>query len=102
MGTEYFYRHEIVELFQCDAKFLDDLEAEDLVAPVKIDRESERVFSPDQVERIRIITNLMRDLDVNLAGCAVILEMREQMLHMQERFDQILEALRAEFESRTH
>lgn len=101
MGEEFYYRHQIVELFQCDAQFLDDLEAEDLVTPVSMDRERELVFPPEQVERIRIITNLMRDLDVNLQGCAVILEMREQMLRMQERFDQILEALHAEFESRT-
>lgn len=100
MGVEYYYTHEIVELFECDPQFLDDLEAEELITPVRIDRESERVFPPEQVERIRIITNLMRDLDVNLPGAAVILEMREQMLRMQERFDRILEALHAEFESR--
>lgn len=100
MAVEYYYRHEIVELFDCDSKFLDDLEAEDLVSPVTVEREAERVFPAEQVERIRIITNLMRDLDVNLQGCAVILEMREQMLRMQDRFDQILETLHAEFRAR--
>jgi len=100
MGQHYYYRHEIIELFECDEDLLDNLEAEDLVAPVRVDEEPEPVFPLDQVERIRIITNLMEDLGVNLQGCAVILEMREQMLHMRERFDRILEALHAEFESR--
>lgn len=46
-----------------------------------------RLFAPSAVERLRAIVRLRRDLGVNLAGIAVILEMRER-----------IEALRAEVE----
>ena len=61
---------------------------------------SERVFPPDQVERIRIIDNLVNDLEVNLAGVEVIMEMRENLIRMQRQFDQILETLVKELKTR--
>ena len=100
MSQRYYYREQIVELFDCDEEFLDKLEAEELVCPVKVDSEKERVFPEDQVERIRVINNLVRDLEVNLPGAEVILEMRENMMRMQERFDRILQALLEEFRER--
>ena len=100
MSQKYYYRQQIVELFDCDEEFLDKLEAEELVRPVKVDSEKERVFPEDQVERIRVINNLVRDLEVNLPGAEVILEMRENMMRMQERFDRILQALLEEFKER--
>ncbi len=93
MATRYYFRRQIVELFGCDERFLDELEAEDLIHSVELDEEPHRVFMEDQVERIRIIGNLMRDLNVNLEGCAVILEMRENMIRMQQHFDEILQTL---------
>ena len=101
MEERYFLREEIVELFDCDAEFLDQLEAEELVSPVRVDPQSPTAFPPDQVERIRVITNLVRDLDVNLPGCEVILRMRENMIRMQEQFDRILGALAEEFKARS-
>lgn len=100
MSQKYYYRQQIVELFDCDEEFLDKLEAEELVRPVKVNSEKERVFPEDQVERIRVINNLVRDLEVNLPGAEVILEMRENMMRMQERFDRILLALLEEFKER--
>ena len=100
MSQRYYYREQIVELFDCDEEFLDKLEAEELVRPVKVDSEKESVFPEDQVERIRVIHNLVRDLEVNLPGAEVILEMRENMMRMQERFDRILQALLEEFRER--
>lgn len=49
-----------------------------------------RLFSDDDVERLRTIKRLMNDLGVNLAGAEVILHMREQMDTMRDE----LEALR--------
>ena len=100
MAPNFYYRRQIIELFECDENFLDNLEAEDLVHSVEDESERERVFPPDQVERIRIINNLVRDLDVNLAGVEVILAMRENMIRMQRQFNEILEILVQELKGR--
>lgn len=100
MEERYFLREEIIELFDCDVAFLDELEAEELVSPVQLDAGSQTVFTPEQVERIRVITNLVKDLGVNLPGCEVILQMRENIMLMREQFDRILEALARELNTR--
>jgi len=100
MAQDYYYRKEIIEIFECDENFIDELEAEDLVHSVEKASGQERVFPVDQVERIRIINNLMRDLEVNLAGVEVILAMRENMILMQRQFQEILEILVRELKGR--
>jgi MerR family transcriptional regulator, heat shock protein HspR len=55
-----------------------------------------RLFSDDDVERVRAIKRLIDDLGVNLAGAEVILHMREQMEAMRRE----LEWLRSSVEGR--
>ena len=100
MALTYYYRKQVIEIFEVDESFLDILEAEDLVHPVQEESTREKVFPPDQVERIRIINNLVNDLEVNLAGVEVIMEMRENLIRMQRQFDQILETLVRELKTR--
>lgn len=94
MPEEFYYRKQIVEILDCSEELIDRLEEEELVFSVPRSDSLERVYPVDQVERIRVANNLVRDLDVNVPGCAVILEMRTSMLEMQRRFDKILEILR--------
>ncbi|MDQ7784258.1 MAG: chaperone modulator CbpM [Desulfomonilaceae bacterium] len=100
MAKQYYYRKQIIEIFDVEDSFLDLLVAEDLVHPLQEVPGSEGVFPPDQVERIRIIANLVKDLEVNLAGAEVILEMRENMIRMQNQFDEILQELVRELKTR--
>jgi MerR family transcriptional regulator/heat shock protein HspR len=100
MAQTYYYRRQIVEIFEVEESFLDILEEEELVCPVQEESTQEKVFPPDQVERIRIINNLVNDLEVNLAGVEVIMEMRENLIRMQRQFDQILETLVKELKTR--
>ncbi len=100
MTCEYYLRKQVIELFGCEEEFLEMLEAEELIHSERVETCREPVFFPDQVERIRIINNLVRDLEVNLPGCEVILEMRSNMIRMQEHFDRILEALAEELRAR--
>jgi MerR family transcriptional regulator, heat shock protein HspR len=97
---DYYYRKQVMEIFQCDDIFLKRLEEEDLVHSVKVEPIEEKVFPPDQVERIRIICNLIEELEVNLPGVEVILGMRENMILMQNQFQEILAALVAELKTR--
>ena len=100
MANQYYYRRQIIEILDVDESFLDELMAEDLIHPQQIESGKEGVFPKDQVERIRIIANLVQELEVNLAGAEVILEMRENMIRMQRQFDQILQVLVRELKGR--
>ena len=83
-----------------DEKFLSRLEDEELVHPVQVESVPENVFLVEEVERIRIIHNLVNELEVNLPGVEVILEMRENMLRMQQQCNVILETLIRELKER--
>jgi len=100
MEQEYYLKKHIIEIFGLDDRFLDELEREDLIRSLELEPGQERVFSRDEVERIRIIANLVRHLEVNLPGVEVILEMRSNMIRMQHQFDEILSNLVKELKSR--
>jgi hypothetical protein len=51
-------------------------------------------------EKLRVITVLMQDMDVNLAGVEVILHMREDLRSMRAQFDEILRVMVAELRRR--
>ena len=51
-----------------------------------------RLFSDEDVERLRTIKRLMSDLGVNLAGAEVILNMRAQIEEMQRELDRLRQA----------
>ena len=48
-----------------------------------------RLFSDEDVERVRAIKRLVNDLGVNLAGAEVILHMRDQMEAMRLELEQL-------------
>ncbi len=53
-------------------------------------RRKQKLYSPDQVERVRVARLLIEEMGVNLAGAEVALHMREQMIAMQRQFNQLL------------
>lgn len=53
-----------------------------------------RVYSAEDVEDVRRVIRLSRDLGVNLAGVEIILKMRRQMLAMQEELEQLASHVR--------
>lgn len=48
-----------------------------------------RLYSAEDVEEIRLILRLGRELGVNLAGIEIILKMRRQMQAMQEELEAV-------------
>ncbi|MHB8174556.1 MAG: heat shock protein transcriptional repressor HspR [Nitrospirota bacterium] len=70
-------------------------EREGFVHPSR--RAGVRMYSEDDVERIRTILNLTRDMGVNLAGVEVILSMREKMQRLQDEMEQMMLDMREEF-----
>lgn len=53
-----------------------------------------RMYSAEDVEDIRRILRLTRDLGVNLAGVEIILNMRRQMVAMQEELEELASYVR--------
>ena len=46
------------------------------------------------LERVRVAYNLVHDLDVNLPGVAIIVQMREEMSGLRHRLESLLNELR--------
>lgn len=55
-----------------------------------------RLYSQQDVERLRQITRLTEDVGVNLAGVDLILQMREEMRKMEREMDHMQAELEAE------
>lgn len=99
MGPRYLRVAEIRVTLGIDETFLRSVCDEGLVE-IKHSAENEAVVSAEDAERLRIITVLMRELDVNLAGAEVILHMREDYCALQRQFDEVLRTLVAELRVR--
>lgn len=53
-----------------------------------------RLYSEEDIEKLKFIITLTRDMGVNLAGVEVILKMREQMEQMKMQMEQMAEFIR--------
>ncbi len=100
MAKEYWSVTEVVEFFQVDEAFLHDLEEEDIVCPSCGEGLSEKLFSSSELETVRFAKILIKEMDVNLAGVEVALQMRKNMIAMRKQFDAILEDLAREMEEK--
>jgi MerR family transcriptional regulator, heat shock protein HspR len=58
-----------------------------------------RYFSPEDIDKLLQIRRLVDELGVNLAGVEVILNMRDQLAEMQERFEREVTNLHEQYES---
>jgi MerR family transcriptional regulator/heat shock protein HspR len=93
MTKEFWKITEVVEWFQIDREFLDDLEEEEIICPTCRDDSEEKLLSSGDLEKLRLARLLFEEMDVNMPGIEVILQMRQNMLDMRKQFDDILEDL---------
>src|SRR4051794_30221631 len=90
----------VAEMYEIHPQTLRLYEREGLLKPSRTDGNT-RLYTEEDLQRLEFILNLARDLGVNIAGIAIILQMRERMenmnKHMQEfiRFVQDEVAFRA-------
>ncbi len=89
----FYTRIEIVQLLEIDGGFLDALEREEIIAPDAAATEGGE-FSEQMLERVRVAYNLVHDLDVNLPGVAIIVQMREDMSGLRHRLEGLLTELK--------
>ena len=89
---ERFWRvSEVVEFFQIEERFVVDLEEEEVIHPIYREGETDKLFSADELEKVRLAKILIEEMGVNVAGVDVILRMRQNLIEMRAQFDSILE-----------
>ena len=81
---------EIIETFQVDEKFIHELEDDEIVCPVCKKNKPDKLFTPEEVEKLRLAKLLIEEMEVNRPGVEVILHMRQNMIEMRRQFDTIL------------
>lgn len=101
MARKYWTVVEIIEIFELEERFLLDLEEEEIVCPVSKKGAREKLYHPDEVEKLRLAKILVEEMDVNLPGVDIILRMRHDMLAMRKQFDAILEDLADKLKSKS-
>lgn len=84
-----YTRTELLALLECDEGFVLALEQEEIIEP-DAPGESGALYSERMLERIRVARNLVHDLDVNLAGAAIIVRMREEIAELQREIARLL------------
>lgn len=90
MSKKYWTVTEITRLFQVDEQFIFQLEKEQIVCSTCTQKSSGRLFSDDELEKMRLAKILIEEMDVNLPGVDIIINMRQSMFDMRKQFDDIL------------
>jgi MerR family transcriptional regulator, heat shock protein HspR len=91
MTRKYLRITEVIKICNVPQEFIHTLERERIVEPIM--RRKQKVYSPDQVDRVRVAHLLIEEMGVNLEGAEVALHMREQMIAMQRQFNELLRLL---------
>ena len=85
----------VSELLDVHPQTLRLYEREGFIRPRRT-RGNTRLYSERDVEEVRRVLHLTRDLGVNLAGVEVVLEMRRKMEKLQVEVEEKIEFLRQE------
>jgi MerR family transcriptional regulator, heat shock protein HspR len=91
----------VAEMYEIHPQTLRLYEREGLLKPSRTDGNT-RLYTDEDLERLEFILNLARDLGVNIAGIAIILQMRERMEEMNRQMQNFVEYVRSEMLTRFH
>lgn len=89
----FYSRRQMIDLLGVDDAFLLQLEREEIIycdAP----EEHPGEYSERMLERARVADNLVHELEVNLPGVAVIVEMREHLVALRQHLESIAAEIR--------
>ena len=85
----------VAEMYDIHPQTLRLYEREGLLLPSRSDGNT-RLYTDEDLERLEFILNLARDLGVNIAGIAIILQMRERMEEMNRQMQSFVDYVRTE------
>jgi MerR family transcriptional regulator, heat shock protein HspR len=89
----------VAEMYDIHPQTLRLYEREGLLKPSRTEGNT-RLYTDEDLERLEFILNLARDLGVNIAGIAIILQMRERMEAMNQQMQEFVNYVRSEMLSR--
>ena len=89
----------VAEMYEIHPQTLRLYEREGLLLPSRTDGNT-RLYTDEDLERLEFILSLARDLGVNIAGMAIILQMRERMEEMNRQMQSFVEYVRTEMLAR--
>ena len=89
----------VAEMYDIHPQTLRLYEREGLLRPSRSDGNT-RLYTDEDLERLEFILNLARDLGVNIAGIAIVLQMRERMEEMNRQMQSFVDYVRTEMLSR--
>ena len=79
----------VAEMYGIHPQTLRLYEREGLLKPSRTDCNT-RLYTEEDLQRLEFILNLARDLVVNIAGIAIILQMRERMEDMNRKMQEFV------------
>jgi MerR family transcriptional regulator, heat shock protein HspR len=89
----------VAEMYDIHPQTLRLYEREGLLKPSRTEGNT-RLYTDEDLERLEFILNLARDLGVNIAGIAIILQMRERMEAMNQQMQDFVQYVRKEMITR--
>ena len=89
----------VAEMYGIHPQTLRLYEREGLLKPSRTDGNT-RLYTEEDLERLEFILNLARDLGVNIAGIAIVLQMRERMEEMNRQMQSFVDYVRSEMLTR--
>jgi MerR family transcriptional regulator, heat shock protein HspR len=85
----------VAEMYGIHPQTLRLYEREGLLKPSRTEGNT-RLYTDEDLQRLEFILNLARDLGVNIAGMAIILQMRERMEEMQRQIQDFVQYIQHE------
>ena len=89
----------VAEMYGIHPQTLRLYEREGLLKPSRTEGNT-RLYTEEDLERLEFILSLARDLGVNIAGMAIILQMRERMEAMQQEMQEFVNFVQKEMLTR--
>jgi MerR family transcriptional regulator/heat shock protein HspR len=89
----------VAEMYGIHPQTLRLYEREGLLKPSRTEGNT-RLYTEEDLARLEFILSLARDLGVNIAGMAVILQMRERMEEMQRQIQDFIQYIQQEVMAR--
>ncbi len=86
----------VAKVLNIHPQTLRQYEREGLISPSRTEGKT-RLYSQKDIDRIKTILNLTREMGVNLAGVEIILRLKEQIAKLEQEIEQ-LQAELAKFE----
>jgi len=94
--SQYYHISSVAKMYNIHPQTLRLYEREGLLAPSRSEGNT-RLYSAEDLKRLELILNLIRELGVNLAGVEVILNMRAKIERIEAEVNEFLEYVRREF-----